>query len=111
MAGDDDVWEGQESTERIVTDDRAGTVLEKNLFLFFVDVQTERANLAALERINDGQGVDQGAPAGVDEHGAIPHQFQSSRIDHMFILWSKRAVQCDQVRLLEQFIKLPVTDT
>ena len=48
MAGDDHVRKSEEPAEHVVADDQTGPVLEKDLFLLFVHVQSQSAKLAAF---------------------------------------------------------------
>jgi hypothetical protein len=48
MAGDDHIWEREQPGEYIVGNNQARAVFEKDLFLFFVNVEAEITDLSAL---------------------------------------------------------------
>ena len=68
VAGDQDVGEGQQALEHVVLDDLRGEILEEQVGLLLVDVDGEIADLAALQALDHGAGVDQAASAGIDQH-------------------------------------------
>lgn len=61
VRGDDHIGEGQQARQHIVLQRLVGAVLEKQLGLFFIDIQPQVAELAALERL-DQRGVSTSAP-------------------------------------------------
>jgi hypothetical protein len=56
---------------------------EEDAFLFFVDVKASRTNMTALEGIDQGTAVEQGAPASVDQHDTPLHLGERCGVDQM----------------------------
>ena len=110
MAGNDDIRKRQQPREHVVGNDQAGAVFEKDLLFFFVNVESEIANLPALQCSDYGDSVQQPSTTGVDEHDAGFHFLNRSRVNHAFVLGSERAVQRDDVRPREQFVQFEVLD-
>ncbi|MNO97301.1 hypothetical protein D3C76_890040 [compost metagenome] len=106
MRGDDHVGEGQQAGEHVVLQRQVGTVGEEDVGFFFIDVQAEVAELAALQRLDQRRGVDQRAAAAVDQHRAALHLLQAVGVDQVAGGVVERAVQADDVRLAEQPVEL-----
>ena len=59
VSGDEHVREGEQPAEDVIINDRVGQILKEQPGFFFVDVEAEIAELATLERVDGGDGVDQ----------------------------------------------------
>ncbi|MNH31057.1 hypothetical protein D3C79_913890 [compost metagenome] len=101
MGGDDHVGEGQQPCQHVVLQRLVGAVLEEQLRLFFVHVQAQVAELAALERIDQRRSVDQCATAGVDQHRAGLQLRQALLVDQVPGVFGQRAVQADDACLAQ----------
>ena len=111
MGSDDHVREGEQPHEEIVLNHRAALVVEKEVGLLFVNVEAEAADLALLEPLYHRAGVDQPAPAGVDQHRAWLHQVDSLGVDQMVGGRQQRAVEADDAALLQEFIERQIDNT
>ena len=102
VGGDDDVGEGHEPGKRVVLDGVVGTVLEEVVGLLFVDVESGGADLAGLESVNEGGGVDELSSAGVDEDGAVLEEGDGVVPEQMGVFGSEGAVEGDDVAFAEE---------
>lgn len=101
MRGDDHVGEGQQPRQYIVLQRLVGAVLEEQLRLFFIHIQPQVAELAALERVDQGRRVDQRAAPGIDQHRAGLQLGQALGVDQVAGVCAQRAVQADDPRFTQ----------
>ncbi|MND98299.1 hypothetical protein D3C80_906440 [compost metagenome] len=99
MGGDDHVGEGQQAGQHVVLQRLVGAVLEEQVGLLLVDIQPQVAELAAFQRLDQRRGVDQGAAAGVDQHGTGLQVGKALGVDQVTGVVGQRAVQADDLRL------------
>ena len=66
MGRDDHIGEGQQPGQHVILQGQVGAVLEEQLGFFFIDVDTEVAELAAFQRADQRRRIDQRAAAGVE---------------------------------------------
>ena len=98
MGSDEHVRERQQSGEDIVMEHLGREIFEEEIAFLLVDVQTEIANRAGLQRINDRSGIDNRAAASVDEHDTWLHLLQRPGIDEAVGLGRQWTVQRHDVR-------------
>ena len=73
MASDQHIGKGQKTLENIIVDDFVREILEKQVAFLFVNIKRDTADLLALKSFDQGLGIDQRPPAGVDDHNAGSH--------------------------------------
>nr|WP_275889734.1 hypothetical protein [Glycomyces sp. YM15] len=105
MAGDQHVREGTEPVEEVVADHLVREVLEEQVGLLLVHVQSQVPDPAALEAVDDGGGVDQRAAARVHQHRARTHQRDAVAVDEVERLGCERAVERHDVGAGEQLLE------
>ena len=66
MPCNDDVGKSEQSGENIILDHLIRHVLEKQIGLFFIDIQSQITNLAGLESCYHGLSINESPSAGVD---------------------------------------------
>ena len=111
VGGDDHVGKRQQPHEGVVLDDRTALVVKEQVGLLFVDVEAEVADVAALEGVDHGQGVDQSAAAGVHEHHTGPHPGNRGGVHEVVRGRCERAMERDDVRTGEQVVEGQIDDT
>src|SRR5690606_10916303 len=97
VTGDEPVRKGEQSGEDVVLDDRVREILEEEIGFFLVNIQSERSQLAALERVDQRARIHQGAAAGVDEHRSRLHSRQGCGVDEVVSIRREWQVQRDDV--------------
>ena len=73
MRSDHHIVKGEEARKDVVRDDFVGKIFEEIVAFFLVNVQAGEADLARFESSDEGLGIDQHAPARVDDHHALLH--------------------------------------
>ena len=63
------------------------------------------AELAALERVDQRLRIDEAAAPGVDQHRAVLHPRERPFVDQMVRRRQQRAVQADDVGVVQQFVE------
>ena len=91
--------------QRLVLDGPVPAVGVEDSFLSFEDVQRRTAEPAALQRGEEGLGVEQRAAPGVDDERAVLHLLDASAIEEMVRVRVERRVERDDVALLQQFVE------
>jgi len=81
VAGDEDIGKGEEAGELVVFQDLRGAVLKEKAGFFLVDVDGEVADVALFEATDDGGGIKDGPPAGVDQEDTFFHLSEGVVID------------------------------
>ena len=97
MRGDEHVGEREQPRQFVVVQHLAGKVLVEDAFLLLVNVQRHTAKAAGLQRLDQGRGVNQRAPADVDEDGAGLHQAEGFAPDDVLCLRGQRNVQRNNI--------------
>ena len=73
--------------------DQTGTIFEKDFFFLFVNVEPEITDLAALQRFDHCDSIEQCAATGVDEHDAVLI-LSIARAESIMCLFSGVSGQC-----------------
>jgi hypothetical protein len=68
MRGDDHVRKRQQPRQHVVLQRQVAAVLEKQLRFFLIHIQSQIAQLAVLQCIDQRRRVHQAAAPGVDQH-------------------------------------------
>ena len=86
----------------------AGKEAGVDVGLVFEDVEAARAYFAAVERVDEGGFVDEGAACRVDEHDAVLHLGELGRAEDVRGGRVEGEVQAQDVRGLEQGVEADV---
>src|SRR3954467_6219028 len=97
MGGDEYIGEREQTGELVVLKDPAGEVLEEDTFLFLIHIEGDATDASGLESLDERLGLDQCAPAYVDEDSAGLHQLERARIHDMVSLGRERSVQREDI--------------
>ena len=97
MRGDQHIGKGEQPGQGIVAEDFAGEILIKILTLFFIDIQTGRAYLLFFQGIYQVMGIDELAPACIDNHNRGFHHSQALFINHVIGVSRQRTMQRNNV--------------
>ncbi|SCE28376.1 hypothetical protein GA0115236_14528 [Streptomyces sp. IgraMP-1] len=108
VRGDDDVGEGHQAGQHVVGHHVEGLVVEEEPGLGLVDVEADAEEAAGAQDVDQGAGVDEAAPAGVDEDRVVLHQVEGVGVHEVFGGGQQRDVQADHVGLAEQLLALDV---
>ena len=108
MTGEQHVVAGGEAAEDVIGDHLVGLVLEEEIFLLLVDVQPQGADAGGLEGLDGGVGVEQAAPAGVDDHHPVLHLGEGLLVQQVVVLLEQGTVQADDVGLTQQGVDVHV---
>ena len=111
MAGDEDVGEGEEAGEDVVLEDLTAEVFKEEVGFFFIDIEAEVAEVAGLEGLDDGAGIDEAAAGGIDEHGTGLHALESGGVDEVMSGGHQGAMQADDVALSQDFVERQIEHT
>nr|GEU28290.1 hypothetical protein [Tanacetum cinerariifolium] len=104
VAGDDHVGERYQALDHVVADDGGRQILEEQARFLLVHVDGQAAQLARFQRLGGRLGIDQAAPAGIDQDAAALGTGQRGGVDDVARLVGERAMQGHHVAACEQFI-------
>ena len=110
MSRDEHVGEREQTGEHVVVENVTRPILEEERSFFFVDVQGERADLAALQPVDHGGGIDQRPTAGVDEHEAALATRDRVGVDEVVRAVEQGSVERDDVALRPHLLEPHVRD-
>ena len=99
------IVKGEQACEYVVLDDSIGDILVEISALFLIDIETGRADMARLEPIDKGFGVDESATTGVDNHHPLLHLGNGFGVDEVVVVLGERAVQGDDVRFAQKGVE------
>ena len=99
------IIKGEQACEYVVLDDGIGDILVEVAALFLIDIETGRADMARLEPIDEGFGVDESATTGVDNHHPLLHLGDGFGVDEVVVVLGERAVQGDDVRFAQKGVE------
>ncbi len=108
MTGNQHIRERHQTQKDLVVEDFGRAILVEERALLLIHVDRQPAQLPRLESRDDGAGVDEAAARAVDEHCARLHPVERRLVDHVAGGVHERAVQRDDVRLLQQRVELDV---
>ncbi len=108
MTGDHHIGEGQKPCENIIGDDTIRKILEEQIGFLLVNIQGKAADGSILQPADHREGVDHGAPTGVDQHHAALDPGKAAFIDKMMGLWRQRAVQGDKIGMGKQGLAIHI---
>ena len=102
VSGNQDIWEGKETSQFIVMQDLTGQVLKKDTLFLFVDVEPHPAELTALQGIDQCPCIDERSAADINDNGAGFHQLDSLATNDVMSLRSKRSMKRDDLALARE---------
>lgn len=105
VAAENDIGESGQAHELIIVDDGIGKIFEEDAFLFLVNINTEGAELAGFEGMNDGIRLDEFTAAGIDEHGTRFHAGEGVLIDQVPCFGEERDMEADNIGGGEQIVE------
>ena len=110
VGSDEDVGEGEETGEFVVLEDFAGKVLEKDTFLFFVDIKCYPSDVSGFQALNEGGSINELAAAGIEYDGARLELREGFYVEKVVGIRKKRNVEGQNVAGVEEFLKVDVLD-